>query len=260
VIIPLTFKAPGYDPLKDFTALAGVASYYNVMALSSAMGVKTPGEFGAWLKANPGKANYGIPAVGSVPQFAGLLVGKSLGTPMVAVPYRGGAPLVQDLLGGQVPAAFLSLTESIEHHRTGKMHVMAVSGTTRAKSAPDIPTFQELGIKGVDKNPWLAFFGPKGLPPEFVDRFSRSVASALSDPDHVSAQFAIQVASDWQGKELGHLMLSKLIAYLRNRGTRELTGLCLKENTGMAALARSLGFVVSPRSIASETVSMTLAL
>ena len=85
-------------------------------------------------------------------------------------------------------------------------------------------------------------------------------ASALSDPDHVTAQFAIQVASDWQGKELGHLMLSKLIAYLRSRGTRELTGLCLKENTGMAALARSLGFVVSARSIASETVSMTLAL
>lgn len=185
VIIPLTFKAPGYDPLKDFTALAGVASYYNVMALTSAIGVKTPAELGAWLKANPGKANYGIPAVGSVPQFAGMLVGKSLGTPMVAVPYRGGAPLVQDLLGGQVPAAFLSLTESIEHHRSGKMHVMAVSGTTRAKSAPEIPTFQELGIKGVDKNPWLAFFGPKGLPPEFVDRFSRSVATALADPEVV---------------------------------------------------------------------------
>jgi acetyltransferase len=85
-------------------------------------------------------------------------------------------------------------------------------------------------------------------------------ASALSDPDHVTAQFAIQVASDWQGKELGHLMLSKLIAYLRSRGTRELTGLCLKENNSMAALARSLGFMVSTRSIASETVSMTLTL
>jgi acetyltransferase len=85
-------------------------------------------------------------------------------------------------------------------------------------------------------------------------------ASALSDPDHVTAQFAIQVASDWQGKELGHLMLSKLIAYLRSRGTRELTGLCLKENNSMAALARSLGFVVSTRSIASETISMTLTL
>lgn len=106
VIIPLTFKAPGYEPLKDFTALAGVASHYNVMALSSTIAAKTPAEFGTWLKANPGKSNYGIPAVGSVPQFAGLLVGKSLGTPVVAIPCRGGAPLVQDLLGGQVPAGF----------------------------------------------------------------------------------------------------------------------------------------------------------
>ena len=185
VIIPLTFKSPGYDPLRDFTALAGVASYYNVMALSSTIPAKTPAEFGAWLKANPGKANYGIPAVGSVPQFAGLLVGQSLGTPMVAIPYKGGAPLVQDLLGGQVPAAFLSLTESIEHHRSGKMHVMAVSGTSRAKSAPDIPTFQELGIKGVDKNPWLAFFGPKGMQTEFMDRFGRAVSTALADPEVV---------------------------------------------------------------------------
>jgi acetyltransferase len=85
-------------------------------------------------------------------------------------------------------------------------------------------------------------------------------ASALSDPDHVTAQFAIQVASDWQGKALGHLMLKKLIAYLRSRGTRELTGLCLKENTSMVALARNLGFVVSTRSNESETLSMTLAL
>jgi len=185
VIIPLTFKSPGYDPLRDFTALAGVASYYNVMALSSTIPAKTPTEFGAWLKANPGKANYGIPAVGSVPQFAGLLVGQSLGTPMVSIPYKGGAPLVQDLLGGQVPAGFLSLTESIEHHRSGKMHVMAVSGTSRAKSAPDIPTFQELGIKGVDKNPWLAFFGPKGLQTEFIDRFGRAVSTALADPEVV---------------------------------------------------------------------------
>lgn len=185
VIIPLTFKSPGYDPLRDFTPLAGVASYYNVMVLSSGTGAKTPADFRAWLQANPGKANYGIPAVGSVPQFAGLLVGKALGTPMVAVPYKGGAPLVQDLLGNQIPAAFLSLTESIEHHRSGKMVVMAVSGTSRAKSAPDIPTFQELGIKGIDKNPWLAFFGPKDMPTGFVERFSQAVAASLADPEVV---------------------------------------------------------------------------
>jgi tripartite-type tricarboxylate transporter receptor subunit TctC len=183
VIIPLTFKSPGYNPLTDFTPLAGVATYYNVMALSSTIGVKSAPEFGAWLKAHPAQANYGIPAVGSVPQFAGILVGKALGTPMVAVAYKGGAPLVQDLVGGQVPAGFLSLTETIEYHRAGKMQILAVSGTTRAKAAPDVPTFQELGISGIDQNPWLAFFGPKGLKPEFTARFTAAVQTALSDPE-----------------------------------------------------------------------------
>jgi tripartite-type tricarboxylate transporter receptor subunit TctC len=183
VIVPLTFKAPGYDPLADFTALAGVASYFNALAVSSSLNVKTMPQLGEWLKAHRGQANFGVPAAGSVPQFASLIVGKSLGVDVVPVPYRGGAPLVLDLLSGQVPAGIGSLTEYIEHHRAGKMHVLAVSGTTRSKAAPDIPTFQELGLKGIDKNPWLAFFGPKGMPQGFVDRFSKAVQQVLQDPE-----------------------------------------------------------------------------
>lgn len=183
VVIPLTFKAPGYDPLTDFTPLAGVASYFNALAVSSTIEVKTMAEFGAWMRANPGKANYGVPAAGSVPQFAGLIVGKALGAKVVAVPYRGGAPLVLDLLSGQVPAGIGSLTEYIEHHRAGKMRVLAVSGTTRSRAAPEIPTFQELGLNGIDKNPWLAFFGPKGMPQPFVERFSKAVATVLKDQE-----------------------------------------------------------------------------
>jgi tripartite-type tricarboxylate transporter receptor subunit TctC len=183
VIVPLTFKEPGYDPTKDFTPLAGVAGAYNVMAVNGGLGVKTMAEFGRWLKANPDKGNYGVPAPGSVPQFAGLLVGKSFGTKMVPVPYRGGAPLVADLLGGQVPAGFLSLTETIDHHRSGRLRVLAISGTARAKNAPDVPTFEEQGVRGIDRNPWVGIFGPKGLPPEFVDRFTRAVAAALAMPD-----------------------------------------------------------------------------
>lgn len=184
VVVPLTFKAPGYDPLKDFTPLAGVANYFNALAVSSTLNVKTLPEFGAWLKANPGKANFGVPAAGSVPQFAALVVGKALGVGNpVVVPYRGGAPLVQDLLAGQIPAGVGSLTEYIEYHRNGKMNVLAISGTTRSKVAPEIPTFQELGLKGLDKNPWLAFVGPKDMPREFVDRFTRAVAVVLKNPD-----------------------------------------------------------------------------
>ena len=186
VVVPLTFKAPGYDPLKDFTPLAGVASYFNALAVSSTLNVKTLPEFGVWLKANPGKANFGVPAAGSVPQFAALVVGKALGVNNpVVVAYRGGAPLVQDLLAGQIPAGIGSLTEYIEYHRTGKMNVLAISGTSRSKVAPDIPTFQELGLKGLDKNPWLAFVGPKDMPREFVDRFTRAVAVVLKNPEVV---------------------------------------------------------------------------
>ena len=186
VIIPLTFKAPGYDPAKDFTALAGVANYFNAMGVSATLNVKTLAEFGAWLKANPSKANFGVPAAGSVPQFASLIVGKALGVANpVVVPYKGGAPLVQDLLAGQIPAGVSSLTEYIEHHRAGKVNVLAISGATRSKVAPEIPTFQELGLKGIDKNPWLAFVGPRDMPREFVDRFTRAVAVVLRNPEVV---------------------------------------------------------------------------
>lgn len=186
VIIPLTFKAPGYDPAKDFTALAGVANYFNAMGVSATLNVRTVAEFGTWLKANPGKANFGVPAAGSVPQFASLIVGKALGVANpVVVPYKGGAPLVQDLLAGQIPAGVSSLTEYIEHHRAGKVNVLAISGTTRSKVAPEIPTFQELGLKGIDKNPWLAFVGPRDMPREFVDRFTRAVAVVLRNPEVV---------------------------------------------------------------------------
>jgi len=189
VIIPLTFKEPGYEPLKDFTPIGGVAQYYNAMAASSKTGIRNLQELAAWMKANPAQANFGIPAAGSVPQFAGLIVARALGIDMVPIPYKGGAPLVQDLIGSQVPIGFGSLTEMIDHHRAGRLRLLAVSGTQRARSAPDIPTFQELGLKGIDKNPWLAFFGPAGMPPAFVASFNAALRAALAAPD-VRERFA----------------------------------------------------------------------
>ena len=183
VIIPLTFKEPGYDPLKDFTPISGVAQYFNAMAVSSKTGANNLKELAAWIRAHPSEANFGVPAAGSVPQFAGLIVAKALNIDMQPIPYKGGAPLVQDLISAQVPLGFGSLTELIEHHRAGRLKLLAVSGTARAKSAPEIPTFQELGLSGIDKNPWLAFFGPANLPPEFVQRFNGAVRTALDAPE-----------------------------------------------------------------------------
>jgi len=183
VTIPLTFKEPGYDPLKDFTPIAGVAQYYNAMAASSKTGIRDLKGLAAWMKANPSQHNFGIPAAGSIPQFAGLIVGKSLGVEMLPIPYKGGAPLVQDLIAGQIPIGFGSLTELIEHHRAGRLRVVAVSGTQRARAAPEIPTFQELGLKGIDKNPWLAFFGPAGMPPSVVTNINAAVRAAMDTPE-----------------------------------------------------------------------------
>jgi tripartite-type tricarboxylate transporter receptor subunit TctC len=183
VTIPLTFKDPGYDPLKDFTPIGGVAQYYNAMAASAKTDIRDLKGLAAWMKANPGQHNFGIPAAGSIPQFAGLIVGKALNVQMEPIPYKGGAPLVQDLIGGQVPIGFGSLTELIEHHRAGRLRVLAVSGTQRARAAPEIPTFQELGLKGIDKNPWLAFFGPAGLPPAFVATFNSAVRITMETPE-----------------------------------------------------------------------------
>ncbi|MBI3373652.1 MAG: Twin-arginine translocation pathway signal [Betaproteobacteria bacterium] len=188
VIIPLTFKEPGYDAIRDFTPVIGVAQYYNAMAASGLSGVKSLLEMGAWLKANPKQANFGIPAAGSVPQFAGLVVARTLHVEMTPIPYKGGAPMVQDLLGGQVPLGFGSLTDMLDHHRAGKLRVLAVSGTQRSRAAPDIPTFEELGLKGIDKNPWLAFVGPAGLPAAFVQRFNAAVRTAMEAPE-VRARF-----------------------------------------------------------------------
>lgn len=183
VIIPMTIPTAGYNGLDDFTPLSGVANYFNVIAASNATGVKSLDELGRWLKANPGNTNYGIPAVGSVPQFIGQILGKSYGVTMNAVPYKGGAPLVQDLLAGQVPIGLAAMNDLIEHHRAGRLRILASSGTTRSKNAPDIPTFQEQGIKGIEQNPWIAFFGPRGLPPAYVAHFDATIKALLAQPE-----------------------------------------------------------------------------
>ncbi len=183
VIIPLTIAAAGYDGVRDFTPLSGVANYYNALAVTASIGVHSMAELGQWLKAHPTESNYGIPATGSVPQLMGQLVGKTIGVSMNAVPYKGGAPMAQALLAGQVPMGTASLTDFIEHHRAGRLRILATSGIKRNPIAPDIPTFHELGYPGIEMNPWIAFFGPRGLSAEYVGRFDAAIKAVLADKE-----------------------------------------------------------------------------
>lgn len=189
VVIPLTIASAEYDPVADFTALGGVAQYYNALGVRGDIGVTDMASLKAWLQKNPGQTNIGVPAAGSVPQFAVHLVGESFGVPLNSVPYKGGAPLVQDIVGGHVSGGVASMTDLIEQHKTGRVKILATSGERRNATLPDVPTFAEAGVAGIEMNPWLAFFGPKGMSPEFVQNFNAALNRVLAQPE-VKARLA----------------------------------------------------------------------
>lgn len=182
VVLPWLFSNLGYDPVKDFTPVARVVTFdFALTAGPSA----PPGDIKAimaWMKANPGKANYGSPGAGTVPHFTGVLLSQGAGIPMTHVAYKGGAPSVHDLLGGQIPLVIDTPLETIEHHRAGKLRIVAVTGEQRTKALPEVPTLKESGIPIVG-DAFFGLYGPPGMPADVTARVSRAVADALKQPD-----------------------------------------------------------------------------
>ena len=182
VVVPLTLKSPGYDVGKDFVPVAQVARYLGALAVASGTGVKTLAEYVAWLKANPSQASVGVPAPGSLPQFSLATISRAAGVPITAVPYRGSAPLVQDLASGQIPAGITALGDFLEFNTAGKLRVIATIDAQRAPQLPDVPTFTEQGMK-LDFNFWLGMFAPAGTTPATVQRLNAAIAKVLAQPD-----------------------------------------------------------------------------
>lgn len=182
VIHPWLYANLGYDPAKDFTPIA-LGSTFD-FAITAGPGAP-PGDLKtvlAWMKANPGKANYATSGAGTVPHFAGQLLAQAAGVPMTHVAYRGGAPAAQDLIGGQVPLMVDTASETIEHHRAGKVRILAVTGEQRSRALPDVPTLKEAGIN-VTADAFFGLYGPPGMSPELVARIDKAVADALRMPD-----------------------------------------------------------------------------
>jgi tripartite-type tricarboxylate transporter receptor subunit TctC len=182
VVVPLTVNNPGYDVARDFVPVAPVARYVGALAVASQTGVRTLAEYVAWLKANPAQANVGVPAPGSLQQFSLATITRTAGVPVAAVPYRGSAPLVQDLAAGQIPAGITALGDFLEFNAAGKLRVIATIDTRRAPQLPDVPTFTEQGMK-LDFNFWLGIFAPAGTPAATVQRLHAAVARVLAEPD-----------------------------------------------------------------------------
>jgi len=182
-ILPLVTKNPGFDPTRDFVPIAGFATFVNALALSGGTAAKTFNDYVAWVKSQSGKSAIGVPAPASVPEFLVKVIGEKYGVDLVAVPYRGSAPMIGDMLGNQIPAGIGSVPEFVENHKVGKLRVVAVLGPTRQAAMPEVPTFAELGLAGFEDVPYYAFFAPAGTPQAEIDRFSAALAKVIARPE-----------------------------------------------------------------------------
>ncbi len=182
VVQPMVFRSVKYDTTADFTPIGNTV----IFPLALAAGPMTPAtnvrELLDWLRANPANANFGSPAAGSMPHFLGELLASAGKVKLTHVPFQGGAPMVSNLLGGQIPIGFDTPAEFAEHHRAGKLRILALSGSQRSPQFPGVGTFKEQGID-IDANAWFGLFGPAAIPRATVDRLNAALQAALKSPD-----------------------------------------------------------------------------
>jgi tripartite-type tricarboxylate transporter receptor subunit TctC len=182
-ILPLVTKNAGFDPAVDFVPVAGFATFANALALSAGTPAKTLPEYMRYVQQHGGKDSIGIPAPASIPEFLVGMLASKYKLDLQALPYRGSAPMMQDMMGNQIKAGVASIPDFIEYHRAGKLHVVAVIGDKRQAILPDVPTFAELGIAGLEELPYYGLFAPAGTPPAVIERFDNALAKVIAMPD-----------------------------------------------------------------------------
>lgn len=182
-INPLLFPKLPFDPDKAFAPIVVVASVPNVLIVTNKLGAKTPQELVAYAKANAGKLNYGSSSIGGTPHLSAELFKSMTGTFIVHVPYRGSAPALQDLIGGQIEMMFDNLPAALPQIRAGTVRALAVTTLKRSPLMPDLPTLDESGIKGFDSQGWFALLAPAGTPQAVLDRINAEVNNALKTPE-----------------------------------------------------------------------------
>lgn len=206
IILPLTVSRLSYDPSKDFSHVSQVASFRFAMAVGPAAPVKTLQEYLAWAKANPSKANFGSPGAGTLPHFFGVMMAKAAGVELTHVAYKGGAPKVNDMVGGHMPAGFDTPLEYAELHRSGKLRILALTGEGRSAAFPDVPTFREAGVD-VDGTGWFGLHAPAGLPKALLDRYAAATVAAMRQPDIRERLFKLGLeATGTTAEEFARLM------------------------------------------------------
>ncbi len=195
-VYPHSFRKLSYEPLRDFVPIAMVAR----SALGVAAGPGLPSEINsirdyvAWARANPKKAFFADTSPGGTPHFVGVMLSQASGVKLTPVHYKGGAPALQDLVGGQVPVSINPLSELLPQLKSGKIRVLAVTSPERSKFLPDVPTMSESGFPSIAFSSWLGFFAPAHTPPDVVKRLANGIADATAwgDTQQSILKFAME--------------------------------------------------------------------
>jgi tripartite-type tricarboxylate transporter receptor subunit TctC len=183
-VYPHAFRSLSYEPLRDLAPVAPTAKSmltYNIGPAVPASVTSLAG-FVQWCKANPDSANYATTAAGGTPHFVGVMLANAAGVAMTPVHYRGGAPALQDLLGGHVPAGVNPISETLSFAKSGTLRILAVTGARRSPFLPDVPTMREQGYDVVVEG-WLGAFVPARTPPETVRVLGAAIGEAVRAPD-----------------------------------------------------------------------------
>ncbi|HVR53593.1 MAG TPA: tripartite tricarboxylate transporter substrate-binding protein [Pseudorhodoferax sp.] len=200
---PLAFANLKYDPFKDFTPVSQLATFQMVLAVPSGTATSVE-QYLARAKADQAMAMYASPAAGSLLHFYGVMLSQETGVALMHVPYQGTAAVLPALVGNQVPAAFLVVSDAIQYHRNQRMKALAVAGEQRSPYLPDVPTFKELGYKGLSGIAWYAAYAPARTPKAVVDEISKAMAQAVREADVVDKLKALGLdATGTSAEQLG---------------------------------------------------------
>ena len=197
-INPSLYAQLPYDAVKDFTSICLVYSLPNVLVVNPSVPAKSVQELVALAKAKPASLTFASSGNGTTLHLSGELFKRMAGIDIVHVPYKGNAPAVTDLIGGQVNLMFDNINNSLPHIKSGKLRALAVTGSTRSKVLPEIPTLAESGFRGFSILSWGGVFGPAGLPKPVIDRLNTAINDALRDKQlrELLASEGIEVQGD----------------------------------------------------------------
>ena len=182
-VAPYRIAQLPYDPLRDLASITMAVEFPNVLVVQPSLPAKTLAEFVQLAKASPGKIGYGSSGIGGIGHLAGALLGIVADIDIVHVPYKGGGPAMQDLLGGQIPAMIATPPTALPHVKAGKIRALATTGAARAALMPDVPTVAESGYPGYEATNWYAYLAPAGTPKDVLARLHRELVQALTAPD-----------------------------------------------------------------------------